>query len=140
MQGSASLVPLKNILLVWTESSDQSALNRPLSTWSEAEDAIHAMAKVAPEHGYDKTGFRIEWADGERYEVRLDIARVVVQIPCPLAGHVRRALEFTSGRWRPANMTDERQREFLAKNERLCPGGAAWAARILDGYDLGGAP
>jgi hypothetical protein len=140
MQGPASLVPLKDIFLVWTESSDQSALNRPLSTWSEAEDAIHAMAKVAPEHGYDKTGFRIEWADGERYEVRLDIARVVVQIPCPLAGHVRRALEFTSGRWRPANMTDERQREFLAKNERLCPGGAAWAARILDGYDLGGAP
>jgi len=68
-----------------TESSDQSRLNRPLSTWSEAEDAIHTMAKVAPEHGYDKTGFRVEWADGEVYEVRLDIARVVVEVPRPLA-------------------------------------------------------
>ena len=138
MQNPASLVPLKNIFLLWTESSDQSWLSRPLSTWSEAEDAIHAMAAVAPEYGYDKTGFRIEWADGEVYEVRLDIARVAVQIPCPLAGHVRRALEFTSGRWRPANMTEEQQQSFLAENESLRPGGAAWAAKILDGYELGG--
>jgi hypothetical protein len=138
MQNSASFVPLKNIFLLWTESSDQSALDRPLSTWSEAEDAIHAMAKVAPEHGYDKTGFRVEWADGEVYEVRLDIARVVVEIPTPLASHVRRALEFTSSRWRPANMTEEQQREFLAENERLRPGGAAWAGKLLDGYELGG--
>jgi hypothetical protein len=138
MQNPASLVPLKNIFLPWTESSAQSALNRPLSTWAEAEGAIHSMAAVAPERGYDKTRFRVEWADGESYEVRLDIARVVVQIPCPLAGHVRRALEFKSGRWRPANMTEERQREYLAENERLHPGGAAWAAKILDGYELGG--
>ena len=89
MQEPASLVPLKNILLLWSESSDQSALNRPLSTWSEAEDAIHTTAALACD---------------------------------------------------PANMTDERQRELLGENERLCPGGAAWAARILDGYDLGGAP
>ena len=140
MQKPASFVPLKNIFLLWTESSNQSALNRPLSTWSEAEDAIHTMAKVAPEHGYDKTGFRVEWADGEVYEVRLDIARVVVEVPCPLASHVRRALQFTSGRWCPANMTEERQREFLAENERLRSGGAAWAAKILDGYDIGDSP
>ena len=89
MQKPASLVPLKDIFLLWTESSDQSALNRPLLTWSEAEDAIYTMAALACD---------------------------------------------------PANMTDERQRELLAENERLCPGGAAWAARILDGYDLGGAP
>jgi hypothetical protein len=140
MGNPAALVPLGNILLLWTESADQSALNRPLSTWPEAEGAIHSMAKVAPEYGYDETGFRIEWAGGERYGVRLDIARVVVQIPCPLTGHVRRTLEFTSGRGRPANMTEERQREFLAENERLHPGGAAWAGKILDGYELGGAP
>jgi hypothetical protein len=140
MQEPASLAPLKNILLLWSESSDQSRLNRPFATWPETEDAIHAMAKVAPEHGYDKTRFCIEWADGEVYDVRLDIARVVVDVPCPLAGHVRRALEFTSGRWRPANMTQEKQQAFLAENERLRPGGAAWATRILDGYDIGGSP
>jgi hypothetical protein len=138
MQNPASLVPGKDIFLLWTESSAQSAINRPLSTWSEAEDAIHAMAKVAPEHGYDKTGFRVEGADSEVYEVRLDIARVVVEVPRPLAGHVRRALEFTSGRWRSANMTEEQQQPFLDENERLRSGSAAWAAKILDGYDLGG--
>ncbi|MGA7740871.1 MAG: hypothetical protein ABSF35_16990 [Polyangia bacterium] len=71
-------IPLKSITVFWPQSSDQSALNRPLS-----------MAALACD---------------------------------------------------PANMTEERQREFLAENERLCFGGAAWAARILDGYDLGGAP
>jgi len=89
MHEPGSLVPLKNIFFVWTESSHQSAPNRPLSTWSEAEDAIHTMAALTCD---------------------------------------------------PDNMPEERQREFLAENERLCPGGAAWAARILDGYDLGGAP
>jgi hypothetical protein len=140
VQEPASLVPLKNIFLLWTEFSGQSAFNRPISTWSETEDAIHAMAKVAPERGHDKTGFRVEWADGEVYDVRLDIARVVVEIPCSLASHARRALEFTSGRWRPANMTEERQQSFLAENERLRPGGAAWAGKLLDGHELGCAP
>ena len=140
MTKPTSPVPLKNIFLLWSESSDQSRLNRPFATWSEAEDAIHVMAKVAPEYGYEETGFRVEWSDGEIYEIRLDIARVVVEVFCPLASHVRRAQEFTSGRWRPANMTEERQREFLAENERLHPGGAAWAAKILEGYDIGGAP
>jgi hypothetical protein len=37
-------------------------------------------------------------------------------------------------------MTEERQREFLAENERLHSGGAAWAGRLLDGHELGGAP
>jgi hypothetical protein len=37
-------------------------------------------------------------------------------------------------------MTDEQQQSFLAENERLRPGGAAWAAKLLDGYELGGAP
>ena len=96
------------------------------------------MAKVAPDYGYDKTAFRVEWADGERYEVCLDIARVVVEIPCLLDGHVRRALEFISGRWRPGNMTGEQQKAFLAEGEQFTPGRAAWAGRILDGYELGG--
>ena len=48
MTKPASLVPLKNIFLLWTESSDHSRLNRPL-TWSEAELAIQSMAAVAPE-------------------------------------------------------------------------------------------
>jgi len=59
MTKPASSVPLKDILLLWTESSDQSALKRPLSTWSDAEDAIRAMAKVAPKRGYCKTGFEL---------------------------------------------------------------------------------
>jgi hypothetical protein len=138
MQSPASLVPLKNILLRWTESSDQSRLKRPFPTWADAEDAIHTMAKFAPERGYDKTGFSIEWADGERYDARLDVARSMTAAPAPLSRCVRRALAFIAGRWRPDRMTDGQQREFLAEGEKLSPGRAAWAGKILDGYDLGG--
>jgi hypothetical protein len=48
MTNPASSVPPKKIFLLWSESSGQSALNRPLSSWSESEDASHAVAKVAP--------------------------------------------------------------------------------------------
>ncbi len=138
MTKPASLVPLKNIFLLWTESSDHSQLNRPL-TWSEAELAIQSMAAVAPDAGYDKTSFRIEWADGETYTARLEIARPMSAAPAPLSSHVRLALEFTAGRWRPGEMTDEQQRAFLAEGEQFSPGRAAWAAKILDGYEMGGA-
>jgi hypothetical protein len=98
------------------------------------------MAAVAPDHGYDKTSFRIESADGERYDGRIEITRSMSEAPAPLSAHVRRALEFTSGRWRPANMTDDRQKAFLAEGEEFSPGRAAWAGKILDGYDIGGSP
>ena len=88
MTKPASSVPLKDILLLWTESSDQSALNRPLSTWSEAEDAIHAMAKVAPKRGYGKTG---DMAHPVRPRVRtaarppgLRVGRAADHLPAPV--------------------------------------------------------
>ena len=49
MEKSAALVPLKNIFLLWAESSDRSRSNHPFVTWAEAEGAVHAAAKVAPE-------------------------------------------------------------------------------------------
>ncbi len=44
-----------------------------------------------------------------------------------------------AGRWRPGEMTEEQQRAFLAEGEEFSPGRAAWAGKILDAYDLGGA-
>lgn len=141
MEISASLVPLKNISFPWTESSDRSRLNISFLSWADAEHAIQSMAPVAPDGGgYDKTSFRVEWANGTKYEARIDIIRSMATDPAPLSSHVRRSLRFTAGRWHPANMTEEKQQSFLAENESLRPGGTAWAGKILDGYDLGGAP
>jgi len=139
MQFPASLIPLKNFFFTSTESRDRSRLNRPLS-WADAEAAAILMATVAPDRGYDKAAFCIEWADGERYEGRLEITRSMSVVASPLSSHVRRALEFTAGRWRPGHMTDEQQRAFLAEGEQFSPGRAAWAGKILDGDDIGGAP
>jgi hypothetical protein len=138
MQFPASPVPLKNIFFTSTESRDRSRLGRPLS-WPDAEAATILMAAVASDRGYDKAAFSIEWADGERYDGRIEITRSMSVVPAPLSSHVRRALEFAAGRWRPGRMTDEQQKVFLAEGEEFSPGRAAWAAKILDEYELGGA-
>ena len=138
MQIPTSFVPLKNIFFTSTESRDRSRLGRPFS-WADAEGAVVLMATVAPDRGYDKAAFCIEWADGERYEGRLEITRSMSTLAAPLSSHVRRALEFTAGRWRPGEMTAEQQRAFLDEGEEFSPGRAAWAAKILDGHELGGA-
>ena len=139
MQFPASLIPLKSIFFTSTESRDRSHLNRPLASWRDAEAAVILMAHVAPDRGYDKAAFCIEWADGERYEGRLEITRSMSTLAAPLSSHVRRALEFTAGRWRPGEMTAEQQRAFLAEGEEFSPGRAAWAGKVLDGHELGGA-
>ena len=139
MQFPASPVPLKNIFFATTESRDRSRLGRALS-WPDAEAAVILMAAVAPDRGCDKASFSIEWSDGERYEGSLEITRSMSVVPAPLSSHVRRALEFAAGRWRPGEMTEGQQRAFLAEGEVFSPGRAAWASRILDNYELGGAP
>jgi len=78
--------------------------------------------------------------DGERYEARLDITGATAEAPSPIASHIRRALEFVAGRLRPGRMTEEQQRAFLTEGEQFSPGRAVWAAKILDGYDIGGSP
>ena len=95
------------------------------------------MAVAAPERGHAKASFRIEWSDGEHYDGHVEIARSMSRVAAPLSSHVRRALEFTAGHWRPGEMTAEQQRAFLAEGEEFSPGRAAWAGKILDGYDLG---
>jgi hypothetical protein len=140
MHFSAPLVPLKNISFPWTESSDRSWLGISFLSWPDAEHAINVMAQAAPAIGHNKTSIRIEWADGERYEARLDITHATAEAPSPIASHIRRALEFVAGRLRPGRMTEEQQRAFLAEDEQFSPGRAAWAAKILDGYELGGSP
>ena len=139
MQFPASLIPLKSIFFTSTESRDRSHLNRPLASWADAEAAVILMAAVAPDRGYDKAAFSIVWFDGEKYDGRIEITRSMSVVPAPLSSHVRRALEFTAGRWRPGRMTDDQQRAFLAEGEEFSPGRAAWAAKILDGYEMGGA-
>ena len=37
-------------------------------------------------------------------------------------------------------MSEEQQQAFLAENEKFNRGRAAWAGKILDGHELGGAP
>jgi hypothetical protein len=64
----------------------------------------------------------------------------MAEAPAPLAGHVRHILEFVAGRMRPGRMTEEQQKVFLAEGEQFSPGRAAWAGKLLDGYELGGAP
>lgn len=42
-------IPLKNIFLLWSESSDRSWLGISFLTWADIEHAINVMAQVAPD-------------------------------------------------------------------------------------------
>ncbi len=137
-------VALRFIRITWSESNDRRFVDRSFASWSFADDVIRALARSAPKGGgYDKTGFVIEWADGETYEGRIDVIRDMEAEAAPLAEHVRRSLSFACGRWRPSRWTEEDHAAMLADTERRHPGNQATAAKLLDGYDIGageGAP
>jgi hypothetical protein len=133
-------VPTKRITITWTESAnvpEGSRFEGP-TCWRDANEAILRIAKDAPAGGaYDKTGFEIEWADGNDYEGRIDVTRDMARWSAPLTKHVFDFNSFASGRRRPPHLTEERYRQYLAATESHFPGSQAGHARILDVYQLG---
>ena len=84
-----------------------------------------------------RISFTLTWTDGETYQAQLPLTQQTATLTTPLASHVRQALEFLAGRRPSSSMSEEQYRQALADNARFHPGRATWAARILDGYELG---
>lgn len=111
--------------------------SRPFASWTDAETAI--LSTVKPEtYVSGRISFVLTWADGETYQAQLPFTQQTATFDAPLASHVRQALEFLAGRRPSPSMSPEQYEQALADSERFNPGRAAWAARILDSYELGG--
>jgi hypothetical protein len=128
-----SLVPLKGISFTWTLGH---VPHSSFVSWAETENAILEIIGHATETV--RVGYKIEWIDGETFEAYLDVNPNMVKVPFHLQAHVRQALTITAGRFRPATMSRQRQKDFLENQDRVEPGKAARAKRILDGYEIGG--
>jgi hypothetical protein len=129
----SSLVPLKSIDFTWVGS-----IHTPFSSfasWSDAETAI--LTIIARATDPVRVDYRIEWTDGESFTAHLDVTANLSGPPFHLEAHVRRSLATTAGRFRPATMSREAQRDFLADQEAAEPGKAAHAQALLDRHQIG---
>ena len=87
--------------------------------WEQANEWLLTMSPTFPASGgYDKHDFTIEWADGETYFGRLDCKAETCKEPdLDVAQHVRDAVEFIAGTYRPAWMNDKQWDACCERNE-----------------------
>lgn len=108
---------------------------KTLTCWQQANKAIfrHAFT-MDPRGSYDKTDFRVTFADGDTYTGRIDISNRDHAVAAPLSNHIASHCAFASGRSCPGHMA-------RADYDRVVSGIAAEhkasAAKVLDEYDLG---
>lgn len=88
---------------------------RTFTTITQAEGFLRVAARTAPATGgYDKCDFKITFSDGNTYEGRIDLQRVHTA-GYSIGQHVIGFLEFISGMRRPAHLSEDRYRAYLAE-------------------------
>lgn len=130
----ATMIPVKSIEITRAEGPiDECGVTVVVSSFAEASRVLARIAETAPNTGgYDKTDFRVTWADGEIYDGRADIQRDHV-VGYDLADHIRSFLGYLAGTVRPAHVTsDDKWEAIKASNKDSAPS----ALEFLSKYDL----
>jgi len=135
---NTSLFPIRSIVFSLADFPAPLLTSHPFDSWADAESAILDMVKSEVCLA-GRISFVLTWADGETYQAQLPLTQKTATLAAPLGSHVRQALAFLTGRRPAPSMSSEQYEQTIADNERFHPGRAAWAARILDGYEIGGA-
>ena len=135
---NTSPVPLRSIVFPLADFPAPLLTSRPFDSWADAEMAILGTVKLEV-YVAGRISFVLTWTDGETYQAQLPLTQKTATLDAPLGSHVRQALEFLAGRRPSPSMSSEQYEQALADTERFHPGRAACAARILDGYEIGGA-
>lgn len=129
-------VRLQQVVVTWTESPVRQHVGVPLASWAHADRVFAVMAQLAPTAYAHRTGFQVEWRDGQRYVGRMHLraSTGVAPDPVSLSAHVRTQLEVACGRRRPPGLGPEEWAAFLAAQGTEV---ITWAARLLDRYEIG---
>ena len=135
---NTALVPINSIVFSLADFPVPLLTSRPFTSWADAEAAILGTVK-SEVYVASRISFVLTWTGGETYQALLPLTQKPATLDAPLGSHVRQALEFLSGRRPSPSMSAEQYKAALADNERFHPGRAAWAARILDTHEIGGA-
>ena len=86
--------------------------------WEQAQRCIDNHCMTAPDKGgYDKTDFKVIFADGEEYDGRIDLAHPTYEKRdiSNLADHIAQHCLFHIGHWCPSHMSQEKYWELLAR-------------------------
>jgi hypothetical protein len=131
---NTSLVPVRSIGFSLADFPAPLLTSRLSVSGADAKMAI--LGTVKPEVCVaGRISVVLTWTDGKTYQAQLPLTQKTATLTAPLASHVRQALEFLA----TPSMSTEQYEHAFADNERFHPGRAVWVARILDGYEIGGA-
>jgi hypothetical protein len=110
-------IPVKSVWLNRAEGPIRETGARTVDSLSAADAQLKRWAHSAPKKGggYDKTDFRIEWADGETYEGRYDLQREDEGKSNLLGSHVQHYLNFHAGLFCPEHMSREDYENYLKR-------------------------
>lgn len=93
-----------------------------VKTFDEANDVLRSWARTAPKGGgYDKCDFVVTYDNGDTYSGRFDLTEEHRTGSRLLEDHMRSMVRFYSGNGKPAHMTEERYRTYLASEHLAEP-------------------
>lgn len=130
-------IKVKRVSLLWSENPEP--LPRHFGSLDDATAFLRKMSHSAPglHQGYHKTGFKIEFEDGETYEGRYDLKNFDALVPVCLARHVWKFCTFYSGRTRPedlpSHLTVEQYKRLVEDTKQRDE-----FAKFLDTYEIYG--
>lgn len=105
--------PVKAITLHKVEGHCIGQRKVTVNSWSDADAKLRAWAWCAPELGYDKCDFIVEWENGIKYSGRYDLKHFKVEI-ADLRAHIQRTAFFHMGVQTPTRMTRDEHRQLLS--------------------------
>jgi hypothetical protein len=112
MNATTNKPNVTKVEILWSENNTLNNLRPDFPSLLVADIALAGIAiRKQLDSGYDKTGFRITFSDGETYEGRLDLTRNEYSI----REHVHSFLRFYAGIAYPTHLTKEQYDSFLAR-------------------------
>lgn len=132
-------IPVKSVWLHRAEGPTNDLGEGVFPSLEAADDQLRRWARTAPKQGkgYDKTDFRIDWADGETYKGRYDLQREDTTKNNLLGSHIQHYLAFHAGIFCPEHMKRKDYERYL--EESGCEeGGEKRAATLafLQNYEM----
>lgn len=106
---TAEMVKVTKVTVTRHEGSPEECVSVEVESLERAGDVLHRMAWTAPYGGgCHKASFRVEWADGESYEGRVELTR---GLRTDVSGHMKDRLAFYVRC--PRHMTTERWEDYM---------------------------
>lgn len=134
-------VAVKSVTVTRAEGLTAECITRTVGSLNDATSMLRQWSRSAPDAakrgGYDKCDFTIEFTDGYeykgRYDMQLDLREKDGTV-VTLQRHVQSHCMFYAGLWRPAHLTKDRYRSFMATIDSE---DIAAYREFLNHYDLG---